>query len=136
MQGYAMFSVVEKASGLWIGQAGPWQPEGWPGTEVGWAFHRSSWGKGYATEAATAAIDWSFANLGWRENALTNTRLVPFLDNLLEVHQFSRIPVFDEKRTPGLAFDGPSEHLPHFGQHSLGRPPSAPCAADSAQHMQ
>jgi len=67
VQGYAMFSVVEKASGRWLGQAGPWQPEGWPGTEIGWAFHRSSWGRGYATEAATAAIDWAFANLGWSE---------------------------------------------------------------------
>ena len=67
VQGYAMFSVVEKTSGRWIGQAGPWRPEGWPGTEVGWAFHRSAWGKGYATEAATAAIDWAFANLDWSE---------------------------------------------------------------------
>lgn len=67
VQGFAMFSVIEKASGLWLGQAGPWQPEGWPGTEVGWAFHRSAWGKGYATEAATAAIDWAFEHLGWSE---------------------------------------------------------------------
>jgi RimJ/RimL family protein N-acetyltransferase len=67
VQGYAMFSVIERASGRWIGQAGPWQPEGWPGTEVGWAFHRSSWGRGFATEAPTAAIDWAFANLGWSE---------------------------------------------------------------------
>jgi RimJ/RimL family protein N-acetyltransferase len=67
MQGYAMFSVIDTATGRWIGQAGPWQPEGWPGTEVGWAFHPASWGKGYATEAATAAIDWAFANLGWSE---------------------------------------------------------------------
>ena len=65
--GFGMFSVIEKETGRWIGRLGPWQPEGWPGTEVGWAFHRSSWGKGYATEAATAAIDWSFANLGWSE---------------------------------------------------------------------
>lgn len=67
VQGFAMFSVVEKSSGRWIGQAGPWQPEGWPGTEVGWAFQRSSWGKGYAFEAASAAIDWAFANLAWTE---------------------------------------------------------------------
>jgi RimJ/RimL family protein N-acetyltransferase len=67
MQGYAMFSVVEKSSGKWIGQVGPWQPEGWPGTEVGWAFHRDSWGKGYAREGAIATIDWAFANLGWTE---------------------------------------------------------------------
>ncbi len=33
---YSMFSVIEKASGKWIGRLGPWQPEGWPGTEVGW----------------------------------------------------------------------------------------------------
>ena len=67
IQGFAMFSVVEKSSGRWIGQMGPWHPEGWPGTEVGWAFKRSSWGHGYATEAAVAAIDWTFANLGWDE---------------------------------------------------------------------
>ncbi|HEX4481764.1 MAG TPA: GNAT family N-acetyltransferase [Rudaea sp.] len=67
MQGYAMFSVVEKSSGKWIGQVGPWQPEGWPGTEVGWAFHRDAWGNGYAREGAIATIDWAFANLGWTE---------------------------------------------------------------------
>ena len=67
MQGFAMFSVVEKASGEWIGQTGPWQPEGWPGTEVGWSFKRSSWGRGYAMEAATAAIDWAFDHLQWSE---------------------------------------------------------------------
>ena len=67
IQGFAMFSVVEKSSGRWVGQMGPWHPEGWPGTEVGWAFKRSSWGQGYATEAGVAAIDWAFANLGWNE---------------------------------------------------------------------
>ena len=67
MQGFAMFSLVEKASGDWIGQAGPWMPEGWPGTEVGWALRREYTGKGYASEAATAAIDWAFDTLGWTE---------------------------------------------------------------------
>lgn len=67
LQGFAMFSVVEKASGLWVGQGGPWQPDGWPGTEVGYSFHPDAWGKGYATETCTAAIDWAFDNLGWTE---------------------------------------------------------------------
>ena len=60
-------ALVEKASGAWIGQAGPWMPEGWPGTEVGWALRREFTGKGYALEAATAAIDWAFDALGWTE---------------------------------------------------------------------
>jgi RimJ/RimL family protein N-acetyltransferase len=67
VQGFAMFSVIDKQTGTWLGQAGPWQPEGWPGTEVGWAFRRDAWGKGYAREAAAAAIDWAFDNLGWSE---------------------------------------------------------------------
>jgi RimJ/RimL family protein N-acetyltransferase len=67
IQGYAMFSVIEKSSGTWIGRLGPWVPEGWPGTEVGWALLRDAWGKGYAVEGATAAIDWAFAELGWSE---------------------------------------------------------------------
>ncbi len=67
VQGFGMFSVVDRETGQWLGQCGPWQPEGWPGTEVGWALRRSAWGKGYAREAATAAIDWAFAQLGWNE---------------------------------------------------------------------
>ena len=67
MQGYAMFSVIEKTSGRWVGRVGPWQPEGWPGSEVGWGIARDRCRMGYATEAATAAIDWAFAELGWTE---------------------------------------------------------------------
>lgn len=67
LKGYGMFSVLEKASGRWVGRLGPWQPEGWPGTEVGWGLIRDSWGKGYATEGAKAAMDWAFDHLGWDE---------------------------------------------------------------------
>lgn len=66
-RGFSMFSVVEKETGRWVGRLGPWQPEGWPGTEVGWGLSRETWGKGYATEGATAAIDWAFRELGWTE---------------------------------------------------------------------
>ena len=33
-------------------------------TELGWAFTRRYWGKGYATEAARAARDWAYAERG------------------------------------------------------------------------
>ena len=65
VQGFGMFSVIDRRSGRWLGQTGPWRPEGWPGNEVGWIFHRDAWGQGYAGEAATAAIDWAFAHLDW-----------------------------------------------------------------------
>ncbi|RDI99719.1 N-acetyltransferase [Dyella solisilvae] len=67
IQGFGMFSVIEKSSGRWIGRLGPWQPEGWPGTEVGWGLLRDTWGKGYAPEGAIAAIHWAFDTLGWAE---------------------------------------------------------------------
>jgi RimJ/RimL family protein N-acetyltransferase len=67
IQGYSMFSVIEKATGRWIGRVGPWVPEGWPGTEVGWGLMKDAYGQGYATEAATAAIDWAFDTLGWSD---------------------------------------------------------------------
>ena len=65
--GIAMFSVIEKSSGRWVGRLGPWMPDGWPGTEVGWAIVRDCWGKGYAPEGAAAATDWAFDNLGWTD---------------------------------------------------------------------
>ncbi len=67
IQGFSMFSVIERGSGAWLGRVGPWYPEGWPGTEVGWSLLAEYQGKGYAFEAATAAIDWAFDHLGWTE---------------------------------------------------------------------
>ena len=67
IQGFAMFSVVERSTGAWLGRVGPWQPEGWPGTEVGWGLCSEHQGKGYAFEAAVASIDWAFGHLGWTD---------------------------------------------------------------------
>jgi RimJ/RimL family protein N-acetyltransferase len=67
LNGFSMFSWIEKESGRWVGRGGPWAPEGWPGTEVGWATSVDARRKGYAKEAATAAIDWAFDRLGWTE---------------------------------------------------------------------
>jgi RimJ/RimL family protein N-acetyltransferase len=65
--GFAMFSVIEKSSGRWIGRLGPWQPDGWPGSEIGWAIVRDCWGRGYAAEGAAATTNWAFDVLGWSD---------------------------------------------------------------------
>lgn len=67
VRGYAMFSMIRRDTGEWIGRTGPWQPEGWPGTEVGWGVIREHEGKGFAREAAIASIDYAFDVLGWDE---------------------------------------------------------------------
>ena len=59
LRGYGHWSVVEKATGEVIGCVGFYHPQGqWPGVDLGWVFHRSRRGHGFATEAATAALGW------------------------------------------------------------------------------
>lgn len=67
LNGFSMFSVLERETGTWVGRIGPWMPHGWPGTEVGWGLAPAATGKGYGIEAATAAIDWVFDTLGWTD---------------------------------------------------------------------
>jgi len=67
IRGYSMFSVIEKSTGDWLGRVGPWQPEGWPGTEIAYGLTRTAHGKGYAFEAVSASIDYAVDILGWDE---------------------------------------------------------------------
>lgn len=67
LKGFGMFSVIEKDTGAWVGRIGPWMPDGWPGTEVGWGLSRAATGKGYGVEAATACMDFAVESLGWTE---------------------------------------------------------------------
>jgi RimJ/RimL family protein N-acetyltransferase len=61
LRGFGFFSVFERESGRWVGRVGPWMPEGWPGLECGWGIDPAFRGKGYAAEAAIAAIRWVFS---------------------------------------------------------------------------
>lgn len=64
LRGYSNWAVEERATGRFVGRLGLYNPEGWPGLEVGWLLGRDAWGKGYATEGGRAAVDWAFAELG------------------------------------------------------------------------
>lgn len=67
LHGYGMFSLRLKENGAWIGRAGPWHPQAWPGREVGWGLHPDYWGQGLAAEAARALTGFAFDTLGWDE---------------------------------------------------------------------
>jgi RimJ/RimL family protein N-acetyltransferase len=60
LRGYGMWGVERKSDGAFLGRVGLWNPEGWPGLEVGWTLGREFWGQGYATEAARAAMNFAF----------------------------------------------------------------------------
>ena len=66
IRGYGFFSLENRKTGEWLGRVGPWFPEGWPAPEVGWTISPDHWGKGYATEAGHACIEYAFQTLGWQ----------------------------------------------------------------------
>lgn len=64
LRGYGMFAVLERVTTEFVGFVGPWEPEGWPGFEIGWTLGSRYWGHGYATEAARACLRYAFTELG------------------------------------------------------------------------
>jgi len=53
--GYGIWAVTLRGGGI-IGHAGFIDVPGWPGFELAWLLGRGHWGKGYAREAARAAL--------------------------------------------------------------------------------
>lgn len=64
LRGYGQWVAEEKATGIPLGRIGLFNPDGWPGLEVGWALAREHQGKGYATEGARAALAYAFDTVG------------------------------------------------------------------------
>jgi RimJ/RimL family protein N-acetyltransferase len=64
LRGFGLWAVEERSTGLLAGRVGCWQPEGWPGREIGWTFRREFWGRGYATEAAQTVLADGFSHPG------------------------------------------------------------------------
>lgn len=86
LRGYGLWAVEEKESGLLVGRAGFFNPEGWPGFELGWLLGRPHWGKGFATESARAALDYAFSTLD-------ETRVISLIrpDNLRSIRVAERL---------------------------------------------
>ena len=99
-------AVIEQASGSLVGWAGlavpDFLPEILPAVEVGWRLGTDHRGKGYATEAASAALRWGFCDLG--------------LDEIVSIYEPDNIPsgrVMDRLGFgPGMAMTEPKRGRP------------------------
>jgi len=63
LRGFGQWAIAERESDRLLGRSGLLYPEGWPGIEVAWVLSRDAWGRGYASEAGRATIDWAFGTL-------------------------------------------------------------------------
>jgi RimJ/RimL family protein N-acetyltransferase len=66
--GYGLYAAEEKQTGAFIGLVGiskpPFEAPFMPAIEISWRLTRTSWGQGYASEAAAAVIQHAFTTLG------------------------------------------------------------------------
>lgn len=81
-RGYARTAIIERASGSFLGRSGL---KYWPQfdeTEVGWAIRTDARGRGYATEAGRASIEWGLAALD-----------VPYITAMIEAENAASLAV-------------------------------------------
>jgi ribosomal-protein-alanine N-acetyltransferase len=61
--GFGLLAITDRETGRLVGETGLHVLEDGPDVEVGYTLARAAWGRGYATEAATAVLRWGFAGL-------------------------------------------------------------------------
>jgi RimJ/RimL family protein N-acetyltransferase len=60
--GFGMFVVLEKTTERFVARVGAMETPETGRIEIAWSTMRDAWGKGYASEAARAAINYTFAH--------------------------------------------------------------------------
>jgi RimJ/RimL family protein N-acetyltransferase len=63
LMGFGPFSV--EMDGIYVGEVGIYQPQGYPEPELGWFVVEAAEGKGIAAEAAQAVMVWARETFGW-----------------------------------------------------------------------
>lgn len=86
IRGFGLWAVTRTGDDTILGLVGPFYPDGWPETEIGWLMFDGAEGQGYAAEAARAVIADTRATLGWSDIvhyiAPQNTRSIALAERL------------------------------------------------------
>ena len=64
LRGWGTWAVEDSGTGAFLGRIGNFEPEGWPGFELGYTVVRGAWGQGYAREGAARALRSAREELG------------------------------------------------------------------------
>jgi RimJ/RimL family protein N-acetyltransferase len=116
--GFCFWVLERRTDGVFLGFCGlkrlsadgaPTEILGAP--EIGWRLRQDAWGRGYAKEAATAALDLAFG-----EFALSRVCAITLAENAASWGLMRRLGMTER---PDLAFD-----MPRYGRHvvyELGR---------------
>ncbi|WP_411083308.1 GNAT family N-acetyltransferase [Streptomyces sp. cmx-18-6] len=62
-RGHGLCAVQLRSTGEFIGRSGLQYWQQFDEVELGWTLRAEHWGRGYATEAARACLEWGFATL-------------------------------------------------------------------------
>jgi RimJ/RimL family protein N-acetyltransferase len=63
LRGFGVWAVEERATGAFVGRVGCMEPHGYPDFELAYTIARPFWGRGYASEAARAALAYARGEL-------------------------------------------------------------------------
>ncbi|MER9726974.1 MULTISPECIES: GNAT family N-acetyltransferase [unclassified Mesorhizobium] len=88
--GYGIWALEDLDTGGGIGFCGlmnvPYQTHFTPAVEIAWRLHAEYWGRGYATEAASAALSFGFERVG-----LSEVVAYAFVENLASRRVMERL---------------------------------------------
>ncbi len=115
--GFGQWVVEVPGEAAFIGVIGlaqiPYEAHFTPAIEIAWRLARAYWGRGYATEAARAALDYGFGKLG-----LEQIVAVTVPANLRSLRVMERL---DMTRSPADDFDHPNLPEGPLRRHVLYR---------------
>lgn len=97
-RGFGLFAVESRKTGGLVGFTGlSWPgflPEVLPSVEIGWRFSKPNWGKGFASEAAKAALSFGVNELG-----ITDIVSICQTENRASVRVMQKLGMVFDRRT-------------------------------------
>ena len=95
LRGYGHWVLEDKVSAAFVGWAGLWSPEGFPGREIAWTIVPAVRGRGLAQEAGRRARAFAYETLGW-----TSAISLVHVDNAPSIRVAERLGTTFERIVP------------------------------------